>query len=74
MPRCARMDVPPPHDIDPEQFERLNAEAKANAQKQQRSDKRRHAGFYSNVSISTWTAMTSCTPSYLTRCCSPSWK
>jgi muconolactone delta-isomerase len=39
------MDVPPPYDIDPEQFERLNAEAKANAQKQQRSDKRRRAGF-----------------------------
>ena len=34
MPRCVRMDVPPPHDVDPEPFERLKAEAKASAQKQ----------------------------------------
>jgi muconolactone D-isomerase len=52
---CVRMDVRPPHDIDPERFERLKAEEKAKAQFLQRSGKWRHlwrvAGHYSNISI-----------------------
>ena len=50
-----RMDVRPPHDVDPERFERLKAEEKAKAQELQRSGKWRHlwriAGLYSNISI-----------------------
>ena len=52
---CVRMDVRPPHDVDPEHFERLKAEEKAKAQELQRSGKWRHlwrvAGQYRNVSI-----------------------
>jgi muconolactone D-isomerase len=52
---CVRMDVRPPHDIDPERFERLKAEEKAKAQELQRSGKWRHlwrvVGHYSNISI-----------------------
>ena len=50
-----RMDVHPPHGIDPAQFERLKAEEKARAQDLQRSGKWVHlwriAGQYANVSI-----------------------
>jgi muconolactone D-isomerase len=52
---CVRMDVHPPHDIDPERFEHLKAQEKAKAQDLQRSGKWRHlwriAGLYSNISI-----------------------
>jgi muconolactone D-isomerase len=52
---CVRMDVHPPHDIDPKRFETLKAEEKARAQELQRSGKWRHlwriAGQYSNISI-----------------------
>ena len=39
---CVRMDVRPPHDVDPERFERLKSEEKAKAQELQRSGKWRH--------------------------------
>lgn len=50
-----RMDVRPPHDIDPERFERLKAEEKARSQELQRQGKWPHlwriAGQYANISI-----------------------
>jgi muconolactone D-isomerase len=50
-----RMDVRPPHDIDPKRFETLKADEKTRAQELQRSGKWRHlwriAGQYSNISI-----------------------
>ncbi len=50
-----RMDVRPPHGIDPALFERLKAEEKARAQELQRSGKWVHlwriAGQYSNISV-----------------------
>jgi muconolactone D-isomerase len=50
-----RMDVRPPHDIDPARFENLKAAEKERAQALQREGKWRHlwriAGQYSNVSI-----------------------
>ena len=50
-----QMDVRPPHDLDPERFERMKADEKARAQELQRSGKWRHlwriAGQFSNISI-----------------------
>ena len=50
-----RMDVRPPHDIDPDRFEALKGAEKERAQALQREGKWRHlwriAGQYSNVSI-----------------------
>ncbi|MBV1798884.1 muconolactone Delta-isomerase [Siccirubricoccus sp. G192] len=50
-----RMDVRPPHGIDPAEFERLKAEEKARAQDLQRQGKWVHlwriAGQYSNISV-----------------------
>jgi muconolactone D-isomerase len=50
-----QMDVLPPHDLDPERFERLKAEEKTRAQDLQRQGKWRHlwrvAGRYANVSV-----------------------
>ena len=50
-----RMDVRPPHGIDPAEFDRLKAEEKARAQELQRSGKWVHlwriAGQYANVSM-----------------------
>jgi muconolactone D-isomerase len=50
-----RMDVRPPHGIDPAGFERLKAEEKARAQELQRQGKWVHlwriAGQYSNISV-----------------------
>jgi muconolactone D-isomerase len=50
-----QMDVRPPHDIEPERFERLKAEEKARAQELQRQGKWPHlwrvAGRYANISI-----------------------
>jgi len=50
-----RMDVRPPHDIDPTRLDALKAEEKACSQELQRSGKWRHiwrvAGEYANVSI-----------------------
>ena len=50
-----RMDVRPPHDIDPARFDALKAEEKARSQELQRAGKWLHlwriAGQYSNVSI-----------------------
>ena len=50
-----RMDVRPPHDIDPARFETLKSEEKARAQELQRAGKWPHlwriAGQYANVSI-----------------------
>ena len=50
-----RMDVRPPHDIDPARFDALRAEEKARSQELQRTGKWLHlwriAGQYSNVSI-----------------------
>ncbi len=50
-----QMDVRPPHDIDPERFERLKAEEKARSQELQRAGKWPHlwrvAGRYANISI-----------------------
>ena len=50
-----RMDVHPPHGIDPTEFERLKAEEKARAQDLQRSGKWVHlwriAGQYANISV-----------------------
>lgn len=50
-----RMDVRPPHGIDPAEFDRLKAEEKARAQALQREGKWVHlwriAGRYSNVSV-----------------------
>jgi muconolactone D-isomerase len=50
-----RMDVRPPHDVAPEQFEKLKAAEKSKAQELQRSGKWRYlwriAGLYSNISI-----------------------
>ncbi len=50
-----RMDVRPPHGIDPAEFDRLKAEERARAQELQRSGKWVHlwriAGHYANVSV-----------------------
>lgn len=50
-----RMDVRPPHGIDPAEFERLKAAEKARAQELQRQGKWVHlwriAGRYSNISV-----------------------
>lgn len=50
-----QMNVQPPHDIDPEQFERLKAEEKALSQELQRQGKWPHlwrvVGRYANISI-----------------------
>lgn len=50
-----RMDVCPPHDIDPALFDALKAAEKEKAQELQRAGKWRHlwriAGAYANVSI-----------------------
>lgn len=50
-----RMDVRPPHGIDPAEFERLKAEEKARAHELQRSGEWVHlwriAGQYSNFSV-----------------------
>jgi muconolactone D-isomerase len=50
-----RMDVRPPHGIDPAEFERLKATEKARAQELQRSGAWVHlwriAGQYSNISV-----------------------
>ncbi|WP_029003866.1 muconolactone Delta-isomerase [Azorhizobium doebereinerae] len=50
-----RMDVCPPHDIDPAWFDALKAAEKEKAQELQRAGKWRHlwriAGEYANVSI-----------------------
>ena len=50
-----KMDVRPPHGIDPAEFDRLKAEEKARAQELQRSGKWVHlwriAGQYANVSV-----------------------
>jgi muconolactone D-isomerase len=50
-----RMDVRPPHGIDPAEFERLKAEEKARAQALQREGKWVHlwriAGQYANISV-----------------------
>ena len=51
----ARMDVRPPHGIDPAEFERLKAEEKARALELQRSGTWVHlwrvVGQYSNISV-----------------------
>jgi muconolactone D-isomerase len=50
-----RMDVRPPHGIDPAMFDRLKAEEKARAEDLQREGKWVHlwriAGQYSNISV-----------------------
>jgi muconolactone D-isomerase len=50
-----RMDVHPPHDIDPERLDALKAAEKARSQELQRAGKWRHlwriAGEYANVSV-----------------------
>ena len=50
-----RMDVRPPHGIDPTEFERLKTDEKARAQELQRSGTWVHlwriAGQYSNISV-----------------------
>lgn len=50
-----RMDVRPPHGIDPAEFDRLKAEEKARAQDLQRAGTWVHlwriAGRYSNISV-----------------------
>jgi len=50
-----QMDVRPPHDVDPERFERLKAEEKARTQDLQRQGKWRHlwrvTRRYANVSV-----------------------
>lgn len=50
-----RMDVRPPHEIDPAEFDRLKAEEKARAQALQREGAWVHlwriAGQYSNISV-----------------------
>lgn len=50
-----QMDVQPPHDVDPERFERLKAEEKERSQQLQRQGKWPHlwriAGRYANISI-----------------------
>jgi len=50
-----RMDVRPPHGVDPARLERLKAEEKARSQELQRAGKWPHlwriAGQYANVSI-----------------------
>ena len=73
-----RMDVRPPHDIDPERFERLKAEEKAQAQELQRSGKWRHlwriAGHYSNISVFDVETTTSCTRFCPPCRCFPSWR
>lgn len=50
-----QMEVRPPHDIDPERFERLKAQEKARSQELQREGKWPHlwrvAGRYANISI-----------------------
>jgi muconolactone D-isomerase len=52
---CVRMDVRVPHDLGPEQLERLKAEEKARAQELQRAGRWRHlwrvAGQYANISV-----------------------
>ena len=50
-----RMDVRPPYEIDPEEFDRLKAAEKARAQELQRAGTWVHlwriAGQYSNISV-----------------------
>jgi muconolactone D-isomerase len=50
-----RMTVRPPHDIEPERFERLKAEEKRHSQELQRQGKWPHlwrvAGRYANISV-----------------------
>ena len=50
-----RMDVRPPYDIDPAEFDRLKAEEKARAEALQREGKWVHlwriAGRYANISV-----------------------
>jgi muconolactone D-isomerase len=50
-----RMDVRPPYDIDPAEFDRLRAEEKARAEALQREGKWVHlwriAGQYANISV-----------------------
>jgi muconolactone D-isomerase len=50
-----RMDVRPPHGMDPAEFERLKAEEKARAEALQREGKWVHlwriAGQYANISV-----------------------
>ena len=50
-----RMDVRPPHGLDPNEFDRLKAEEKARAQELQRAGAWVHlwriAGQYSNISV-----------------------
>jgi muconolactone D-isomerase len=50
-----RMDVRPPHGLDPAEFDRLKAEEKARAQALQREGKWVHlwriAGQYANISV-----------------------
>ncbi len=50
-----RMDVRPPHGIDPAEFDRLKAEEKARAEALQREGKWVHlwriAGQYANISV-----------------------
>ena len=50
-----RMDVHPPHDIDPARFDRLKADERARAEDLQRAGKWLHlwriAGEYSNYSV-----------------------
>ena len=50
-----RMDVRPPHGIDPAEFDRLKAEEKARAEALQREGKWMHlwriAGQYANISV-----------------------
>ena len=74
-----RMDVRPPHDIDPARFERLKAEEKARAQELQRAGKwrasvadRRAVREYQRAS--TWRTTTSCTRSCPPCRCFPSWR
>jgi muconolactone D-isomerase len=50
-----QMNVRPPHDIDPERFERLKTEEKARSQELQREGKWPHlwriTGRYANISV-----------------------
>ncbi|WP_298960632.1 muconolactone Delta-isomerase [uncultured Methylobacterium sp.] len=50
-----RMDVRPPHDVDPVKFDQLKIDEKARALELQKSGKWRHlwriAGLYSNFSV-----------------------
>ena len=73
-----KMDVRPPHGIDPAEFDRLKAEEKDRAQALQREGKWVHlwriAGQYANISVfDVARATTSCTPSSPPCRYSPSW-